>query len=147
MTDNSILAKLHAFLSGFVPNTILATDEHYQTIDVSKDPFLPRIIEQSKGFDMMDGYMILKSSCLNQGHGRCHFICAEHLVKNPDSGHQLFTGFALSDSMEWFTHTFLVHNGCIIEPSDELHLYYVGIELTDNDKDVFLCEWGYDCQP
>ncbi|MGN5048828.1 hypothetical protein ACTG16_23285 [Aeromonas sp. 23P] len=144
MTDNPILAKLHAFLNGFFGDTELATDEHYQTIDVSKDPFLPRIMEQSQGFDMMDSYMILKSSRLNKGHGRCHFICAEHLVKNPDLGHQLFTGFALSYSMEWFTHTFLVHNGCIIEPSDELHLYYVGIELTDNDKDVFLCEWGYD---
>ncbi len=142
MTENSILAQLHAFLSSFVLNTELATDEHYQTIDVSRDPFLPRIMEQGQGFSTMTHDTFVQSRCLNQGSGRCHTICAEYLIENPESGYQLFTGFALSESMEWFTHTFLVHNGSIIEPSDELHLYYVGIELTDNDKDVFLCEWG-----
>jgi len=142
MTQNTILAQLLTFLNGFVPNTDLATDEHGQTIDVSRDPFLSRIMEQSQGFNTMNSENFEKARCLNEGRGRCHFICADYLIENPDAGHQLFTGFALSESMEWFTHSFLVHNGAVIEPSDELHLYYVGIELTDNDRDLFLCEWG-----
>ena len=140
--NNEKIAQLHAFLNTLIPGTELGTDEYGNLIDVSRDPYLSRIIDGGELFNLRIPGAVEKAFLCEKAAGRCHENVANIILSNENPLDRLFTGFALSDSDEWFTHSFIVNDGGIVESGEGLFQAYVGIELKDGDRELFLTEWA-----
>lgn len=131
-----ILAVLLDTLKKYDNEAELATDEHYEIIDVSDDPFLERIILDGKYFCPEEGIV-----CDNP-NGFCHQSVANIMSNNRLDGDVLYTGFAKNlYNNEWFAHSFIVNNNEIIESGKNLFTGYFGIPLVDNEFDNFIEQW------
>lgn len=54
----------------------------------------------------------------------------------------LYTGFAkIPFNNEWFTHSFIVNNGTIVESGSVLFSGYLGIPLFGQEADDFINYW------
>lgn len=137
-----MLERLLGFLNEMVPDTALATDEHGETIDLSEDPFVPQILERGECFNLMEPGSQQEAFLADLERGDCHANCANIIKQGVEPEDRLFTGFALADNGEWFTHTFIINGGSVVEPGSELFLCYVGVELTGDDKANFVDYWG-----
>lgn len=90
-------------------------------IDISKDPYLNRLLADGEYFLPKDGFVCDKP------FGQCHKSVCEILEENNEDD-ILYTGFAKNPiNNEWFTHSFIINKGVIVEPTSMLFSGYFGI--------------------
>lgn len=119
-------------LLNFVLETQLATDENGEKIDILEDQFLDNILENGtlKVIDENE-----ESFCLDLPYGLCHQNCLWYMESKHYLNEDLYTGFALNESGEWFVHTYLIAENVIIDPSKETYTAYFGIKLNVKEID------------
>lgn len=129
---NELLLKIREFDS----EGELATDEYYELIDVSNDPYIDQIIIEGEFFSLMDAVLCDKKL------GECHKSVSEILLNEKEEGDVLYTGFAKNPmNNEWLTHSFIVNNGRIVESGSVLFSGYLGVPLYGAEKDNFINYW------
>lgn len=120
-------------LLNFVLESQLATDENGEKIDILDDQFLDNILE--------NGYLKVvekneESFCLDLTYGLCHQNCLWYIESKHYLNEDLYTGFALNESGEWFVHTYLMDGNVIVDPSKETYIAYFGIKLNIKEIDI-----------
>lgn len=111
----------------------LATDEHGETFDISDDPFLERILKEGKLKIVEEGE---ENYQLGLSYGYCHQHCLDYIDSEDYLGEDLYSGFALNSSGEWFVHTYLMEGDKIIDPTIEIYAGYFGVKLTENEIEL-----------
>jgi hypothetical protein len=124
----------------------IATDDEYNEIDYSDDPYLKDLIANGKLFipvNESENKEAIDEVCDNQ-NGFCHQAISDLYIHNKQDGDKLYTGYCLNQyNNEWFQHTFIINskNG-IVEPTSVLHNAYFGFELKNNKLEEFLRVWS-----
>lgn len=114
----------------------MATDENYEIIDISSDPYLERLIYEGEYFIAKGG------SVCDYPLGTCHASVVKILLNEREEGDVLYTGLAQNGyNDEWFSHSFIINKGKIVEPGPVLFKAYFGIPLTGDDESEFINIW------
>ncbi len=120
-------------LREFISDGVLATDEYGEKIDVSDDIFLENILENGKLKIIEENE---ENFCLDLDYGLCHQNCLWYIESKHYLNEELYTGFALNESGEWFVHTYLMEGNVIVDPSKETYIAYFGIKLNVKEIDI-----------
>lgn len=134
---DTLSKKILSLLKDFNPDSELATDEFYNTIDIENDPYLDELIMNGQ-FISVEGAMICDYPL-----GDCHSSVSKILNSDErEEGDVLYTGYAMNHyNNEWFQHSFIVNNGKIIESGNILFKSYFGIPLIGNQESEFIQKW------
>jgi hypothetical protein len=136
INSKNIMKELLSKIKEFDSEGELATDEYYDLIDISNDPYINQIILEGKFFSLRDAVLCDKTI------GQCHKSVSEIMLNESEEGDILYTGFAKNPmNNEWFTHSFIVNNGRIVESGSILFAGYLGIPLYGIEKDNFIDYW------
>lgn len=132
---NNLMKKLLSKLKENYSDSELATDEEYNLIDISDDPYLEEIIMNGEFFSSKNAMVC------DMEVGRCHQSVVE-ILKEDNKDDILYTGFALHTmNDEWFTHSFIVNKGSIVESGPIVFRSYLGVPLEGNDRLEFIKRW------
>ena len=133
---NKKLERLLKVLQSHDPESYLATDENYEIIDISDDPYLERIILEGEYFTPKDTMLCDKPL------GTCNKSVCEILKEESEEDDILYTGLAKNSiNDEWFVHSFIINKGIVVEPGPIAFSAYFGIPLVGNELEEFMTVW------